>query len=352
MFLRAYQRHGVGPADAGARRTSTSPSPAVVAKALGAVDVPATTAELRPPSRPTGPSWRARPAARSTARYLHRQPAAAVVAARAVPAAGRRGRRPAAALGPLAAAPAVAAGHRGHGAAGRRRGGHPHDPLGPARRHPARRDAVTWCSSSPRRSPRRRELLGAARGPVPRRRAGRRRRDARRRRAAGGRSSAAWRTPRRGRSTATRCSPPTRSSRSTARSSASRSTPTTPGGCCAGCRVATHLVHTAVAVRSGERRRGRGRDDVGPLRPADRRRRSSGTSPPGSRSTRPAPTPSRAPAARSSRRVEGSVSNVVGLPLHDRRPAARAPGHPSVSGVHVRWEPSGAPNTRMGGVGR
>ena len=74
MFLRAYQRHGSAAADAGARRTSTSPSrPSSPRRSA-----PSTC--RRPPpssgsrSRPTAPSCESTPAARSTARYLLASP--------------------------------------------------------------------------------------------------------------------------------------------------------------------------------------------------------------------------------------------------------------------------------------
>ena len=73
------------------------------------------------------------PAARSTARFLVANPPLPLRAAPGLPADRRRRRLPAAALGPLAAAPAVAPRHRGHRRPRRRRGRHPHDPLGPAR---------------------------------------------------------------------------------------------------------------------------------------------------------------------------------------------------------------------------
>jgi uncharacterized protein (DUF2236 family) len=73
MFLRAYQRHGsrqLTPRDADEYVAQS----AVVAKALGAVDVPATTAELRVALDAYRPELRSTPAARSTARYLLASP--------------------------------------------------------------------------------------------------------------------------------------------------------------------------------------------------------------------------------------------------------------------------------------
>ena len=74
-------------------------------------------------------------------------------------------------------------------------------------------------------------------------------------------------------------------------------------------------VLTAVARPLSRRHRGRRVDVEGHAAPARRRARSSATSRPASRSTRPAPTRCRAAPRRSSRRIEGSYSGVVGLPL-------------------------------------
>ena len=105
-----------------------------VARALGAVDVPGSVAEVASPLRAYRPELAGTPAARDAARFLVANPPLPLAPAPGVPAHRRRRRRPAAALGPLAAAPAVAPRHRGHRRARRRRARHPHDPLGPARR--------------------------------------------------------------------------------------------------------------------------------------------------------------------------------------------------------------------------
>ena len=223
------------------RPTSTSPRPAVVARRSAP-----STSRRRPPRSPASsttyrPELPSTPAARSTARYLVANPPLPLVAPRRLPAARRRRRRPAAALGPLAAAPAVAAGHRGHGGARRRRGRHPHHPLGPARRHdhavwcwpPARRAAVSCSPCSARRSravaPDVDETPPTARHP-PRWCAGwpSTRRDRRRRRSGAGR-----RHRRRGR-------------RRRARQAGRRRRRPADAGLLSG---RTHLVHTGVAVR-------------------------------------------------------------------------------------------------------
>jgi uncharacterized protein (DUF2236 family) len=73
MFLRAYQRHGtqrLTPLEADEYVAQT----AVVAKALGAIDVPVTTAELRRALDAYRPELQSTPAARSTAHYLLASP--------------------------------------------------------------------------------------------------------------------------------------------------------------------------------------------------------------------------------------------------------------------------------------
>jgi uncharacterized protein (DUF2236 family) len=73
MFLRAYQRHGAGrltPDEADEYVAQSS----VVAKILGAVEVPATTAEVRAALEAYRPELRSTPEARSTARYLLANP--------------------------------------------------------------------------------------------------------------------------------------------------------------------------------------------------------------------------------------------------------------------------------------
>jgi uncharacterized protein (DUF2236 family) len=73
MFLRAYQRHGTRRLTRREADEYVAQS-GVVAKALGAVDVPATTAELRLALDAYRPELRSTPAARSTARYLLASP--------------------------------------------------------------------------------------------------------------------------------------------------------------------------------------------------------------------------------------------------------------------------------------
>ncbi len=114
-------------------------------------------------------------------------------------------------------------------------------------------------------------------------------------------------------------SPPTRPSTSTVMILGKPSTTPTLAGCSAASPAARHRVHTGVTVRGSPRpglgrRDGRGRPRRS-VRALDGSRRRAGTSRPASRSTRPARTASRVPAGCSSTRVEGSVSNVVGLPL-------------------------------------
>ena len=164
-FLRAYQRYGAEPLTAAECDEYVAQS-GRVATALGAVDVPGlgrrgASAMLRglpsragrarrPPGRPpatSSPTRRCRVALR---------PAYLPIAGAAV--------GPAAALGPLAAAPAVAPRHRGHRRPRRRRARHPHDPLGPARRltsltllAPAERERR---SGERRRRPRPRTVAG------------------------------------------------------------------------------------------------------------------------------------------------------------------------------------------------
>jgi uncharacterized protein (DUF2236 family) len=73
MFLRAYQRHGAGrltPAEADEYVAQA----AVIARALGAVDVPTTTAEGQAALEAYRPELESTPAARSTARYLLANP--------------------------------------------------------------------------------------------------------------------------------------------------------------------------------------------------------------------------------------------------------------------------------------
>jgi uncharacterized protein (DUF2236 family) len=73
MFLSAYQRHGSGrlsPSEADEYVAQA----AVVAKALGAVDVPTTTAEVRAVLDAYRPELRSTPEARATARYLIASP--------------------------------------------------------------------------------------------------------------------------------------------------------------------------------------------------------------------------------------------------------------------------------------
>jgi uncharacterized protein (DUF2236 family) len=73
MFLRAYQRHGSGrltPAEADEYVAQS----AVIAKALGAVEVPATTAGVRAALQGYRPELRSTPEARATARYLLANP--------------------------------------------------------------------------------------------------------------------------------------------------------------------------------------------------------------------------------------------------------------------------------------
>ena len=130
-FLRAYQRYGSSPltpeeADEYVAQTGR------VAAALGAVDVPASVAELAALLEAYRPELASTPAARATARYLVVTPPLPIALRPGVPADRRGGRRPAAALGPLAAAPAVAAGHRGDARAGDGRCRHPRHPLGAA----------------------------------------------------------------------------------------------------------------------------------------------------------------------------------------------------------------------------
>jgi len=73
MFLSAYQRHGSGRLTPDEADEYVAQS-AVVAKALGAVDVPATTAEVRAALDAYRPELRSTPEARSTARYLIASP--------------------------------------------------------------------------------------------------------------------------------------------------------------------------------------------------------------------------------------------------------------------------------------
>ena len=73
MFLRAHQRHGVRPLNTGEANEFVAQS-AVVAKALGAVDVPVTTTELRAALEAYRSELRSTPEARSTARYLIASP--------------------------------------------------------------------------------------------------------------------------------------------------------------------------------------------------------------------------------------------------------------------------------------
>ena len=163
-------------------------------------------------------------------------------------------------------------------------------------------------------SPRRRELLAQLGLPftvVPRRR----RRDAAAGRAAARRSSAGWPPPRPRPSTATRCWPPTRSSRSTARSSASPSTPTTPGGCCAGCRAGRTRSTPASPCGPGERVDVEVGDDDRHVRAAARRRAIDwylGTGEPFDKAGAYAIQGAGGVFVEA---VRGSVSNVVGLPL-------------------------------------
>ena len=111
------------------------------------------------------------------------------------------------------------------------------------------------------------------------------------------------------------CSPPTRPSTSTARSSASRPTTTTPGGCCGHCRRGPTW-STRRSSAAPRRSDGAGRSSRRRCRwPRCPTPRSSGTWRRANRWTRPAPTPSRAPAEPSWSAIDGSASNVVGLPL-------------------------------------
>jgi uncharacterized protein (DUF2236 family) len=73
MFLTAYQRHGSGRLSPEEADEYVAQS-ALVAKALGAVDVPATTAEVRVTLDAYRPELRSTPEARSTARYLLASP--------------------------------------------------------------------------------------------------------------------------------------------------------------------------------------------------------------------------------------------------------------------------------------
>ena len=73
MFLRAYQRHGSGRLNSREADEYVAQS-AVVARALGAVDVPTTTAELKLALDAYRPELRSTPEARSTARYLLANP--------------------------------------------------------------------------------------------------------------------------------------------------------------------------------------------------------------------------------------------------------------------------------------
>jgi uncharacterized protein (DUF2236 family) len=73
MFLGAYQRHGSGRLSPDEADEYVAQS-AVVTKALGAVDVPATSAEVRATLDDYRPELRSTPEARSTARYLIASP--------------------------------------------------------------------------------------------------------------------------------------------------------------------------------------------------------------------------------------------------------------------------------------
>ena len=131
-FLRSFQRYGSSPltpeeADEYVAQTGR------VAIELGAVDVPMTVADVaamlaayRPELR-----WHAR---RPRDGALPRRDAAAAAGpAPGVPADRRGRRRPAPAMGPLAAAPAVAAADRGDARPGQRRRGHAASSAGPCR---------------------------------------------------------------------------------------------------------------------------------------------------------------------------------------------------------------------------
>lgn len=73
MFLRAHQRHGARPLSSAEADEYVAQS-AVVARALGAVDVPTTRDELQDALEAYRPELRSTPAARSTARYLLASP--------------------------------------------------------------------------------------------------------------------------------------------------------------------------------------------------------------------------------------------------------------------------------------
>jgi uncharacterized protein (DUF2236 family) len=73
MFLGAYQRHGSGRLSPEEADEYVAQS-AVVAKALGAVEVPMSTAEVRATLDAYRPELRSTPEARSTARYLIASP--------------------------------------------------------------------------------------------------------------------------------------------------------------------------------------------------------------------------------------------------------------------------------------
>ena len=291
-FLRSHQRFGAAPLTAGRGRRLRRPGRRV-ARALGAVDVPATVAEVDDLLAAYRPELAGTPAARATARYLVANPPLPLVLRGAyLPLAGaavallpRWARWPLRLPWlPVTEATVVR---------GRRRAGHPGDPLGAA-------GGVTTPRCLASGSPRRRELLallgveftvvapdvdetprrrrGAARPRPPARRrqgarpstarAGARRRHHRRDRRRGARQAGRRRRRPPDAAAAVRADPPRPHRRRPARPAArwtSRSSPP---------------YVTMVADHA--------------------RPRSTGTSPPASRSTRPAPTPSRAPAACSS----------------------------------------------------
>ena len=304
-----------------------------MATALGAIDVPTSVAEAsgaaaRLPSRARQHAGRP-----GDGPVPRRQPAVAAGAATGVPADRRCRRRPAAALGPLAAAPAVAARHRGHARAGRRRG---RDAGPSAGRYRPPRDSTGWCSPRARRGGGSCSPGSGCRStsspadvdetPLPGETPA-----ALVRRLAAAKAAAVDRRP--------RCSPPTRSSRSTARSSASRSTPPTPAGCCGGCRDG-RTTSTPASRAGGRAAGGRGRDHGRDVRGADAAAVEwyLATGEPFDKAGAYAIQGAGGVFVES---IHGSASNVVGLPLATvaRSSTGSACGHPRV------WRTPAGPQT-------